>query len=381
MDDFNNFFDNPEERPTPRTPIYHTPDPPRKTSKVNVALIISIIIAVVMSLVVIVNVIMLATLKDSIAKEYAESLARQTYEQYSDVISDALDDTDVIKDVTDSATEKAIEAIKSSVGEVAYGKIASVARIYMCNSASDSVLKAASMATAFLITDADDENPERYLITNAHCAKHVVERTTSGGFFGGGSRVTYDWAYYGKIIAVFDGDETNYNLEIVAAGSYKDDNIGPDNDQPDLALLKVVGTQPSNDAHPSLQIAGSDYSLPGTPIALVGNPEGIGKSNSISTGCISQTGIEIDSWGPGKFILTDAALNNGNSGGPMIDRMGVVVGVAESKLVEESIDNMGFALSASTLCDFIQWASSASNNSAGKTLKINCSYVTAASND
>lgn len=377
MNEFNDFFDDPEERTTSRTPIYHTPDPPRRASKANIALTISIIIAVIMTLVVIVNVILLATLKDTIAKEYAESVARQTYDQYSEAVNDVLSGTDVIQDVTDSATQSVIDAMKSSIGEVAYGKIASVARIYMYNSASDSVSKAASMATAFLITDADEANPERYLVTNAHCAKHVVERTTGGGFFGG--RVTYEWAEYGKIVAVFDGEENYYQLQIVAAGSYDDDNLEADNEQPDLALLKVVGTQPSNDAHPSLKIAASDYSRPGTPIALIGNPEGIGASNSISTGCISQTGIEIESWGPGKFILTDAALNSGNSGGPMLNRTGVVVGVAESKLVEESIDNMGFALSASTLCDFLKWASSASNNSAGKTLNINCSYVTATS--
>ncbi len=380
MDDFNNFFDNPEEHTSPRTPIYHTPDPPHRASKANVALIISIIIAVVMTLVVIVNVIMLATLKDSIAKEYAESVARQTYDQYSNAVQDALNGTDIVKDVTNSAAQSVIEAMKDTVGEVAYSKITSVARIYMYKSKTDSISKAAGMATAFLITDADAENPERYLITNAHCAKYVAERTTGGGFFGSG-RITYEWANYGKILAVFNDDETNYELSIVALGSYNDENLEADNDQPDLALLKIVGpSQPSNEAHPSLQIASSDYTTPGTPIALIGNPEGIGKTNSISTGCVSQTGIEIESWGPGKFILTDAALNSGNSGGPMLDRMGVVIGVAESKLVEESIDNMGFAISAETLCSFLNWASSANNNILNKTLKINCDYITASVN-
>ncbi len=369
MDDFNNFFDNPEERPSPHTPIYHTPDPPRRASKANVALIISIIIAVVMTLVVIVNVILLATLKDSVAKEYAESVARQTYDQYSEAVQDALSDTDIVKDVTDSATQSVIDAMKNTVGEVAYGKKTGAARIYMYTSQSDKPNNAAGMATAFLITDSDAANPERYLITNAHCARYPKKRTVGGLF--GSTQIYYEWANYEKILAVFDGDNVYYELSIVAAGSYNDENLAADNTQPDLALLKVKGKQPSNEEHPSLQIASSDYSKPGTPIALIGNPEGIGASNSITTGCISQTGIEIDSWGPGKFILTDAALNSGNSGGPMLDRMGVVVGVAESKLVEESIDNMGFALSASTLCDFLKWAGAQAN------ITINCRYVTA----
>lgn len=376
MDDFNNFFDAPEGQRPARTPIYHTPEPP-KSNKTNVALIISIVIAVVMSLVVIVNVILLATLKDSIAKEYADSIAQQTYDQYSKAVQDALNNSDIVEDVKNSATQGALEATKTTVGEIAADCTASVARIYMYASATDSVTKPISMATAFLITDADENNPKRYLVTNAHCARYVATRTTSaGGIFGGIGKTEYYWASYGKIIAIFDGEENYYTLEIVAYGSYKDEKLSAENtSQPDLALLRVSGTQPSNVEHPSLKLAASDYTKPGAPIALVGNPEGIGTTNSISTGCVSQTGIEIESWGAGKFILTDAALNSGNSGGPMIDRLGNVVGVAESKLVNESIDNMGFAISAGSLKSFLAWASQSENNVMHETLNINCNYV------
>ena len=77
--------------------------------------------------------------------------------------------------------------------------------------------------------------------------------------------------------------------------------------------------------------------------------------NSVTTGCISRTNITISSWGTGTFLLTDAAVNRGNSGGPMINSRGVVVGVVESKLIGNDVDNMGFALSAKTLKDFIKW--------------------------
>ena len=239
----------------------------------------------------------------------------------------------------------------------------------MYTSSTDKADKYVSMATAFLITDADADHPERYLVTNAHCTRYAKTQQ-SGGIFGGQSTV---WASYGKILARFDNDENTYKLEIIAYGSYKDSGVSEpeNNDRPDLALLKVTGNQPSNEAHPALELAASDYTKPGTPIALIGNPEGIGLTNSISTGCVSQTGIQISSWGSGTFILTDAALNNGNSGGPMIDKFGRVVGVAESKLVEESIDNMGFALSAATLREFLNWASQSNN------ISINCKFFSA----
>lgn len=76
--------------------------------------------------------------------------------------------------------------------------------------------------------------------------------------------------------------------------------------------------------------------------------------------------VTIDSWGAGTFILTDSAVNSGNSGGPMINIYGDVVGIVESKLVDESIDNMGFALSAQTIRDFISWA----NEKSGLNLNI-----------
>ncbi len=371
MDDFNNFFDNQSDPQPVRTPIYHTPEPTEKRPKTNVVTIISVIIAVLMTLVVIVNVIVLATLKDSIAKEYAESLAQQTYDQYVKAMQDVLDDSSLSEDIKNSATQSAIDAIKASVGEVAYAHSPSVARIYM--SQSGNVNSSSAMATAFLITDADANNPQRYLITNAHCARYAAKRTV-GGLWTGYTE-SY-WASYGKIVAIFDGEDEAYQLEIVAYGSYTEDGLSPENDQPDLALLRVTsGEQPSNEDHPSLKIAAADYTLPGAPIALVGNPEGIGDVNSISTGCVSQTGIVIDSWGAGKFILTDAALNSGNSGGPMLNKLGVVVGVAESKLIEESIDNMGFALSAATLRSFLNWASQSANNTLKQALTINCTYV------
>ena len=71
--------------------------------------------------------------------------------------------------------------------------------------------------------------------------------------------------------------------------------------------------------------------------------------------------------------MTDSAVNSGNSGGPMLDRRGVVLGVVESKLVSDDIDNMGFALSASSLYSFIEWAET--NNVLGTTIKINCTFV------
>lgn len=379
MDDFNNFFDDQRSPQPEHTPVYHTPSP-KNNNKLNATSVICIVLAAVMCIVVLVNVIVLASMKEQIAQEYAQSMSADMKAQYQDAIDEALSGTNVIEDVTQSATEKVNKLLNTTVGEVANVKSASVARLYMAEGANSSSFE--GLATGFLITDSTEDCNERYILTNAHCVRYEKKSRVSFGPWGGGSQYSYTWATYGTIICKFDSEETYYLLEAVAYGSYTGDYLSADNDQPDIALLKIVdeieinntsytkknnGNQPSNDTHPSLKIVASDNSYKkGDPVALIGNPEGFGESTSISTGCISQMNVTIDSWGAGTFILTDSAVNSGNSGGPMINIYGDVVGIVESKLVDESIDNMGFALSAQTIRDFISWA----NEKSGLNLNI-----------
>lgn len=370
MDDFNNFFDDQRNSQPEHTPVYHTPSP--KNNKLGPVGILCVVLAVVMCVVVLVNVVVLASLKQTIAEEYAASISADMRDQYINAVNEALKNTDIVEDVTNAATQKALEALNSSVGKVANKKSASVARLYMYKdaNANPSTTSYNGIASGFLVTDYTDETPYRYLLTNAHCVRYEASRTQQFGYPFGAGRITYEWASYGTIICMFDGDTSNYyKLEVVAYGAYKGDHLDAESDDPDIALLKVVGKvsgsgtvsgQPSNTDHPSLKLALSDAQR-GSDVALIGNPEGVGTTNSISVGTISQTGITISSWGSGTFVMTDAAVNGGNSGGPMINEAGFVVGIVESKLVDESIDNMGFALSVSTIRDFVSSASKKKN--------------------
>lgn len=370
MDDFNNFFDDQRNSQPEHTPVYHTPSP--KNNKLGPVGILCVVLAVVMCVVVLVNVIVLASLKQTIAEEYAASISADMREQYINAINEALKNTDVVEDVTNAATQKALDALNSSVGKVANEKSASVARLYMYkdSNVNPSTTSYNGIASGFLVTDYTDETPYRYLLTNTHCVRYEASKTQQSGYPFGAGRITYEWASYGTIICMFDGDTSNYyKLEVVAYGAYQGDHLDAESDDPDIALLRVVGKisgsgtvsgQPSNTDHPSLKLALSDAQR-GSDVALIGNPEGVGTTNSISVGTISQTGITISSWGSGTFVLTDAAVNGGNSGGPMINEAGFVVGIVESKLVDESIDNMGFALSVSTIRDFVSSVSDKKN--------------------
>ena len=375
-DDFNNFFDDQRPSEPQHTPIYHTPAP-KRSGKANAALVVSIVLSVVMCIVVLVNVLVLATLKQTIANQYQDALVESMREQYAQAINDALESSSIVDDITEQATADALYALQTEVGTVANESVVpSVARLYMytntnANANSDSYT---GLASGFVITDTNAAGTtQRYLVTNAHCVRYEKASTHSsggGGWFGFGQTTTsYEWESYGTILCMFENDDTIYKLEIVAYGSYAGDHLNAENNQADLALLRFVGTQPSNDAHPSLKIAFDDSVITrGMEVALVGNPKGLGDNISISVGVVSQKDITIASWGSGTFIMTDAAINGGNSGGPMVNANGVVVGVVESKLVSEDIDNMGFALSAGTLRSFLTWAQSGTNNALGSNI-------------
>ena len=361
MDDFNNFFDDQRETQPQHTPVYHTPEP-KNHNKLNAVTIICIVVAAVMCVVVLVNVIVLASMKQTIAEEYAASISESMKQQYRDAINEALSGTDIIDDITDQATQEALEKLNYAVGQVADKYCsASVARLYMYTESTTEY----GVASGFLITDTDETGTtQRYLLTNAHCARYVLETKTGYGIY---QRVSYSWESYKRIIAIFDGEDTQYNIEIVAYGGYDDKNLNAENDQADIAILRIKGTQPSNEEHPSLALATTDVKR-GDPVALIGNPEGIGEKNSITSGSVSQPDIVLSSWGAGTFIMTDAAVNGGNSGGPMVNIAGKVVGIVESKLADDSIDNMGFALSADTIRDFVTWAQKPANNVLGTDL-------------
>jgi|GEM_PF-805769 len=378
-DDFNNFFDDqrPQEEPQ-HTPVYHTPEP-KHSSKANVAIIVSVAISVIMCIVVLANVLVLATLKQTIAKQYEDALTESMREQYAAAINDALDESNITDDIVDQATANALAALGTQIGSVANEKVVpSVARLYMFTSATANVTSDsyAGLASGFVITDTNSAGTQqRYLVTNAHCVRYekATSSTSGGGFWGWGqTTTTYTWASYGTIVCMFENDDTIYRLEVVAYGSYEGDHLKAENDEPDIALLRFVGTQPSNEDHPSLKLAYDDSVITrGMEVALIGNPKGLGDNISISVGVVSQKDITIESWGGGTFIMTDAAINSGNSGGPMVNNLGDVVGVVESKLVSTDVDNMGFALSVSTLRDFLTWACKAQNNQIGANVTLN----------
>ncbi len=89
----------------------------------------------------------------------------------------------------------------------------------------------------------------------------------------------------------------------------------------DLALLKVE----PKDKLPALKWGNSDKSRVGDWVLAIGNPFGLG--GSVTAGIISARGRDINSGPYDDFFQTDAAINRGNSGGPLFNMNGEVIGI------------------------------------------------------
>ena len=108
----------------------------------------------------------------------------------------------------------------------------------------------------------------------------------------------------------------------------------------DLAVVQL----PKDRTYSILSLADSDEVSGADGVTAWGYPAGSISETypTITRGVISSKGI----YGDVSFLQTDAAVNPGNSGGPLIDRYGRVVGVNTLKTVHEAIENQGFAIAS-----------------------------------
>jgi len=110
----------------------------------------------------------------------------------------------------------------------------------------------------------------------------------------------------------------------------------------DLAVLKIDGSN-----FPSVPLGDSTKLHPGQTVLAFGNP--LGFRFSVTRGIVSALNRpnpdSSDARKPGEFIQTDAAINQGNSGGPLVDARGEVVGI-NTFLISPSgaFAGMGFAI-------------------------------------
>lgn len=138
-----------------------------------------------------------------------------------------------------------------------------------------------------------------HIVTNNHVIRHADE------------------------ITVTLSDGTEYQAEVKGQDA-----------KTDLALLKIEGDEP----FPFVSFGDSDRARTGDWVIAIGNPFGLG--GTATTGIISARGRDIQSGPFDDFIQIDAPINRGNSGGPVFDTTGQVIGV-NTAIVSPNGGNVG----------------------------------------
>ena len=117
----------------------------------------------------------------------------------------------------------------------------------------------------------------------------------------------------------------------------------------DVAVLRVKPAKPLK----AVKFADSEKSRVGDWVLAVGNPFGLG--GSVTAGIISARNRNIDSGPYDNYIQTDASINKGNSGGPLFNMDGDVVGVTTAILSPSGGSvGIGFATPANTVMPVIE---------------------------
>jgi len=142
---------------------------------------------------------------------------------------------------------------------------------------------------------------------------------------------------------------------IMTNGNRVDATVLGTDDIGDIAVLSI----PIKEVIKVAELATTDDIRVGSTVFAIGAPMGSDYSGTTTKGCISAKNRMVTYSANDltdnvmRVIQTDAAINPGNSGGPLIDLSGQVVGITSSKLVEEQIEGIGFAIPTSDVVKYI----------------------------
>lgn len=134
---------------------------------------------------------------------------------------------------------------------------------------------------------------------------------------------------------IAEADEVKVRLN---DGTTLDAEILGKDPKTDIAVLKVESDKPL----PFVPFGSSDKARVGDWVLAIGNPFGLG--GSVSAGIISARNRDIQSGPYDDFIQTDAAINRGNSGGPLFNLQGQVIGV-NTAIISPSGGSIGIGFS------------------------------------
>ena len=172
---------------------------------------------------------------------------------------------------------------------------------------------------------------------------NVWGQTATASCAGSGFVLTQDGYVVTNNHVVSDADEGTVVVRLYSGEEYTADIVGTDS-MNDVALLKI-----ETEGLQTVTVGDSDEIEVGEIVEAIGNPLGE-LTFTMTAGYISALDREINADGtPINMLQTDAAINSGNSGGPLFDMNGNVIGITTAKVSGETesgvtIEGIGFAI-------------------------------------
>ena len=185
-------------------------------------------------------------------------------------------------------------------------------------------------------------------VSKVYDAVVMIENYQSNRLAGTGSGFVYKKdSKYGYIMTNYHVVSKNNSLKVLCSNNKKVDAVLLGGDEYlDIAIIRV----PVSSVISVAQIGKTKSLKAGDAVFAIGTPVGKEYFNSVTSGIISgldrMVTVSINSnndWIM-KVIQVDASINPGNSGGALLNGNGEVIGVSSMKLVNSSIEGMGFAI-------------------------------------
>ena len=136
------------------------------------------------------------------------------------------------------------------------------------------------------------------------------------------------------VIEGIRGGESSLEVKTSDGRTFKATVLGKDKEL-DIALIKIEAKH-----LPFARLGNSDSMRIGDWVVAIGNP--LGLDHTVTQGIISAKGRQLSGPGLESFLQTDAAINKGNSGGPLLNLKGEVIGI--NTAIRPDGQNIGFAV-------------------------------------
>ncbi len=175
------------------------------------------------------------------------------------------------------------------------------------NGGQPTTREAQSLGSGFIVS------PDGYVVTN----NHVIQPDGRAEL---------------REVTVTMPDGTEYPAEVVGRDAASD-----------LAVLKISGSEP----FPYVEFGDSNDARVGDWVVAIGNPFGLG--GTVTSGIVSAVHRATGAGAYDRYIQTDASINRGNSGGPLFDMRGNVIGINNAIFSPSGGSvGIGFAIPAET---------------------------------